>query len=145
MMSSRFTKNSAVQKTPPLCRKPPDELPAVPAPFEERIFQAYMIVRGPGTPGPFSISGLAALHPTGAPFTWFAEIGTPPDAVRIQLETDAFLQLFDITLTKVRVGIPFGIHTFVDVVPKSITPFELPQVTFAPTGTNQLWQARLSD
>ncbi len=144
-MSSKFTKNSAVQKTPAVCRKPPEELPADPAPFEERIFQAYMIVRAPGTPGPFWIAGLAAIHPTFPPFTWFAQIGEPPDEVSIGLTTDASLQLFEIELTKLLNGIPIGSHTFANIRPKSLTPFELPQVTFAPAATSQLWEARISD
>jgi hypothetical protein len=68
-MSTKFSKNSPVQKPPPVCKKPPDapELPW--PPLENQILIAYVHAYYPVHTPPFLFTAHLPIWPT-VPNTW---------------------------------------------------------------------------
>jgi len=142
-MSSKWSKNSPVQKEPDVCRKPPDELPAAAPPFGERVFQAFTQYLIPGTPLSFIIQGYGDLNPTGVPGTWEQILTDGNDAVRLTLTSSPPWEEFNVSLEALRHGVAIDSQNFNNVEPRSMNPFRLPMQTYTIMGGNRIAQTEI--
>lgn len=111
-MSSKFSHQSSVQGTPPVCKKPPDEPISPPPPLPDtrpNIFSHTMLAAH--TP-PFTVSTNFPAYPIDKSIAWLGNSQTFPDLVEIALILNTSTMLLDITVTAKRLDRILNVLTF---------------------------------
>lgn len=138
IMSSKFNFQQKLQKTPPVCKKPPPELPPALRHFSNYPLQAYASWQGHGSPISELVVGQTILNP----FPWtnrhWGVITGNPYWLEILLQfnpttrqTHYTVSLFDqtgildqrtVTVDDPQPGLPYeiGLFTWEDVPPTSL-------------------------
>jgi hypothetical protein len=129
-MSSRWTKNSAVQQPPPVCRKPPEDLPSTEPPFNTQTIQAYAMVSFQGMTPPLYLAATFPLNPELPDTTWENGTNYQPDNIAVEIFSAPPYEFFTVQLASFRFGIPAATHTWLNVAPQDALPWQLPFLEF---------------
>jgi hypothetical protein len=143
-MSSKWTKNSAVQQPPPVCKKPPAELPETTPPFDTQTMQCFASISKPGVTPPFFAQGIFDLPPEPPDTTWENGTSYKLDNVAVEIFSPPPYQLFNVTIAGFRGVTPMGTHTWSNVVPQSFSPFELPYLEHEELSPPAVYQVKIS-
>lgn len=136
-MSSKFTRQSGVQGTPPVCKKPPDDPVSPPPPIAERVLMAFVNMFRIGTPG-FYVNTILDLYPVpGFPNWWSGTSGTLPDWVDMTMIYDVSSQTLSISIQPYDNGVPLTAVTFNDVPVISTDPFATNLIHTIPRSSSQ--------
>lgn len=143
-MSTKWTKNSAVQQPPAVCKKPPALLPEPTPPFNDQTMQAYASIGKPGVTPPFFAEGIFDLPPEPPDTTWENGTINPLDNVAVEIFSPPPYQLFNVTIAGFRGATLMATHTWSNVAPHSIDPFELPYLEHEDFSPQTLFKVKIT-
>jgi hypothetical protein len=144
-MSSKWSKNSAVQQPPPVCRKPPGDLPTASPPIQNRTLQAYVRSFFAGTPTNFNVAALIELNPTDPDTTWAGISNQGTFNLELELFALPPYNNFRVELTAL-VG-PAPVRDFIwnNIMQEHLFTFRLPYLTSDTNPQIELWTCQVTN
>ncbi len=142
-MSTRWSKNSAVQQPPPVCRKPPGLLPAPEPPFNRRTMQSFAEIQYPSITPPFAVAAYFDLPPEPPDTVWENGTNYPLDNIAVEIFSPPPYQFFNIILAAFRGATLLATQTWSNVVADTISPFSLPFLEHRGTAPPSFFQVKI--
>jgi len=139
-MGNAYSKNSAVQQPPPVCRKPPDKIPAPTPPINELILQAFIDIEIPYTPGTFSLKALVILNPFPALNMWLGNTNFPLKNAEVEILLDPLTNLYSVEITAHYQQLPINSMLWLDVPLQTVEPWKLPFLNEQLPVASEHWQ-----
>ncbi len=144
-MSSKWSKNSAVQQPPPVCRKPPDDLPSATPPIQFRTLQAYAHSFFPGTPEDFNVSALIELNPINPDTTWAGLSNQGEFNIELEVFAPAPYTIFRVELTALIGPAPVANFVWTNIVQDHLFTFRLPFLSSDTNPQIELWTCQVTN
>lgn len=142
-MGNSWTKNSAVQQPPPVCKKPPEKLPAATPAIQDLELQAFVDARLVLTPGGFRTTALIFLKPNLLLNGWIGNTVFPIQNIELEIIANPTYELFSVEITALVGPAPVRSFMWHDLELQSRDPFIMPMLTQTVPPNIEFWQARI--
>lgn len=142
-MSTKWNNSLQMQKTPKVCKIPPDRLPKSLTQFQNYPLQAFALWSNPFSPVDGRISGNAQLAAEPASNLHFGVITGTLFSIETDLHYDPVTEIFDLTISLLQGALLLNWRTIQFIEPKAVLPFSLHMITWDHDGTSNYVQVRI--